>query len=70
MCLSSAPLADAGDGLDERWVTESAAESADGDLDGLGERVGVPVPGVGEQIFGAEDGGGLPSARGRRRSLT
>jgi len=36
-------VADAGDGLDERRVAEFAAEPADGDLDGFGERVGVLV---------------------------
>jgi len=52
------PVADAGDGLDKRRVAEFAAEPADGDLDGLRERVRVFVPGLGEEIFGAEDAGG------------
>src|SRR5436190_11008852 len=44
------------------------AEPADGDLDGLGERVGVLVPGPGEEVFGAEGGRrcfqeGLPAGR-------
>lgn len=51
-------VAGAGDGLDRRWGAEFAAEPADGDLDGLGERVNVLVPGPGEEVFGAEGGGG------------
>src|SRR5579864_1905860 len=57
------PVADAGDGLDERGVAEFAAEPADGDLDGLGERVGVLVPGLGEEVFGAEGGGSRSEER-------
>jgi hypothetical protein len=53
------PVADAGDGLDGRGVAEFAAEPADGDLDGFGERVGVDVPGLCQEVFGAE---GAPAA--------
>src|SRR6266568_8490624 len=53
-----AQVADARDGLDGRGVAEFAAEPAEGDLDCLGERGGVLVPGLGEEVFGAEGGGG------------
>jgi len=53
------PVADAGDGLDERRVAEFATEPADGDLNRFRERVGVFVPCLGEEVFGAEDAGGL-----------
>jgi len=56
------PVADAGDGLDERGAAVFAAEPADGDLDGFGERVGVLVPGLGEEVFGAEGTGAAPSS--------
>jgi hypothetical protein len=51
-------VADAGDGLDGRGIAEFTAEPADGDLDGFGERVGVLVPGLSEEVFGALGGGG------------
>jgi hypothetical protein len=44
---SGDPVSDAGDGLDDVGVVEFAAEPADGDLDGFGERVGVFVPCLG-----------------------
>jgi hypothetical protein len=34
-------VADARLGLDDRWVAELAPQAADGDEDGVGERVGV-----------------------------
>src|SRR5208282_6687553 len=51
------PVPDAGDGLDDLRVAEFAAEPADGDLDSFGERVGVFVPGLSQQVLGAESGG-------------
>jgi hypothetical protein len=45
-------------GLDDVGVVEFGAESADGDLDGLGERVGGFVPYLGWQVLGAEGGWG------------
>jgi hypothetical protein len=44
---SGDPVSDARDGLDEFGVVEFAAEPPDGDLDGLGEWVGVFVPCLG-----------------------
>src|SRR5437660_1127422 len=50
------PVSDAGYGLDNRWLSQLPAEPADGDRDGSGERVGVLVPGLFQEVFGAEDG--------------
>ena len=50
-------------GLDDVGVVESGAESADGDLDGLGERVGGFVPYLGWQVLGAEGGWGAYLSR-------
>src|SRR5262245_20419993 len=51
-------VSDAGDGFDRLWFAEFAAQPTDGDLDGLGEGVGVLVPDLFEQVFGAEWGWG------------
>src|ERR1700733_14071966 len=50
------PISDARYGLDNRWLSELAAEPAHGDRDRGCERVGVLVPGLFEEVFGAEDG--------------
>jgi len=50
------PVADAGDAPDGVGVAEFAAEPTDGDLDGLGGRVGVFVPCQGKQVFGGQGG--------------
>jgi len=50
-------IADAWGGGDDRRVAELAPQAADGDRDGVGERVGVLVPRLLEQAFGAEVGG-------------
>ena len=49
-------VSDVGDGLDRRRFSELASQSADGDLDGVAERVDVLVPYLGEEVLGAEDG--------------
>ena len=36
--------------------SEFSSQSADGDVDGVGERVDVLVPDLGEEVLGAEDG--------------
>jgi len=50
------PVSDVGNGFDCRGFSEFASESADGDVDGVGEGVNVFVPYLGEEVFGAEDG--------------
>src|SRR6266511_3126588 len=45
-------VADAGDGLDDRWLAEFAAQHHDGEPDDTGERVDVLVPGLLQQLFG------------------
>ena len=50
------PVADARRDDDDRWVAELAPQAADGHRDGVGERVGVLVPGLFEQALGAEEG--------------
>jgi hypothetical protein len=54
------PVSDAGDGLDCWGFSEFAAQSADGAVDGVGERVDVLVPCLDEEVFGAEDRDGPP----------
>ena len=49
-------VSDVGDGLDCWRFSELASQSADRDLDGVGERVDVLVPYLGEEVLGAEDG--------------
>ena len=44
-------------GGDDRRVAEFAPQAADGHRDGVGERVGVLVPDLFEQVLGAEEGG-------------
>ena len=48
-------VADAWGGLDRLWVAELAAQAADCDLDGFGERVGVLVPYLPQQVFGRQE---------------
>src|SRR5215831_8958822 len=47
-------IADAWVGGDDRRVAELAPQAADGHRDGVGERVGVFVPDLLEQVLGAE----------------
>src|SRR5262245_57959380 len=49
---SSDPIAGLGDRVDERGVAELGPQPADGDLDGLGERVGALVPDPLQQLLG------------------
>src|ERR1035441_10519739 len=49
-------VADVGDGFDRCGFSEFASQSADRDVDGVGEGVDALVPYLGEQVFGAEDG--------------
>ena len=51
---SSDPIAAVGHGLDDRWVAELGPQTADGHLDGLGERVGHLVPHSFEQLSDGE----------------
>src|SRR5215218_4185729 len=48
-------VADAGHGGDEPWFAESFAQCGDGDAHGVGEGVGVLVPGPFQELFGADD---------------
>src|SRR5690348_10169704 len=48
-------VADAGHGGDEPWFAESFTQGGDGDADGVGEGVGVLVPGPLQELFGADD---------------
>ena len=48
------PVADPGSRLDDVRLSELAPQPADRDLHGLGERVGVLVPDLLEQLLGAE----------------
>ena len=43
--------------MDDLWLAEFASESSDGDLDGVGEWVGVFVPGLLEEPLCAERAG-------------
>ena len=56
VCSSDA-IADASDSFDHVWVAEFAAQPANGDLNGLGERVGVLIPDPFEEVFSAQGGG-------------
>ena len=46
-----------GNVFDDRGLTKLASQAADGDKHGIGKRVGVLVPYLFEQVFGAEEGG-------------
>src|SRR5919197_2660189 len=50
--VSSDAVSDARDGLDQWWVAQLAAQHHDGEPDHAGERVGVLVPGLLQQLFG------------------
>src|SRR3569833_165226 len=49
------PVADDWHRGDQPWLAESLAQRGDGDTDGVGEGVGVLVPGPFQQLFGADD---------------
>src|SRR6478672_8813147 len=49
------PVAGAGHGGDQPWFAESLAEGRDRDADGVGEGVGVLVPGSLQQLLGTDD---------------
>src|SRR5580704_15553289 len=55
--LGGDAVADAGGGADDGRLAELAAQAADGDRDGVGERVDLLVPDLLEEGFGAEEGG-------------
>src|SRR6516165_5064243 len=63
------PVSGARYGLDHRWLPELPAEPAHGDRDGGGEWVGVLVPGLFEEVFGAEHGVVGPHERFEDREL-
>src|SRR5690348_10549986 len=50
-------VADSGGGLDDVGLAEFASKSGDGDLDGVGERVDVLVPGLLEELLCTECAG-------------
>ena len=56
-------VSDAGRVLDDVRFSELAAQAADRDADGVGERVGVLIPGLLEQSFCAERAGAGPEQR-------
>jgi hypothetical protein len=59
------PVAHSGHGHDDPRLPESLAERGDGDPDGVGEGVGVLVPGPLEQLLRADDA--ALGAKTRRR---
>jgi hypothetical protein len=61
--LAGDAVADAGGGGDDRRVAELAAQAADGDRDRVGERVGLFVPDLLKQVFGAQKAGAGPQQR-------
>jgi len=56
MHLAGDAVADAGGGGDNRRFAQLAAQPPDGDRDGVGERIGLLVPDLLEQGFGAQEG--------------
>src|SRR5689334_2935812 len=49
------PVADPGERLDRRGLSELAAQAAERDVDRVGERVDELVPHLAEEVFGAQD---------------
>ena len=54
--MAGEAVADTRRGGDDRGVAELAPQAADGHRDGVGERVGLLVPDLFEQVLGAEEG--------------
>ena len=57
------PVSDSGRVLDDLRFSELASQSADRDADGVGERVGVLIPGLLEQSLCAERARAGPEQR-------
>src|SRR4051794_1570389 len=53
--LAGYAVTDAGDGGDHPGFAESFAQCRDRDAHGVGERVGVLIPGPTQELFGADD---------------
>src|SRR5947209_2947856 len=53
--VSADAVSGAGHGGDDRGFAEALAQSRDRNANGVGERVGVLIPGPLQQLFGADD---------------
>src|SRR6266545_4706804 len=62
-------VAHPGRGGDDRWHPQLAPEPPDGHGDGVGERVGVLVPDLFEEVLGAQEGGAGPQEGFEEREL-